>query len=164
MYRSSGRFFVEFEDRAGVLRAGMLDQRQTHYDKWVVIGGDAADAFGVASETAVDDHLLAVPARAKSDRLHQRPALAEAIAGMSEIDMSRMQAERAVIAMPPARNGRTDECAAMPALEGLAPLHHLSHVVMRRRLATALRRFIMRSRARRSAFGQVVIVRNGCFE
>ena len=109
----------------------MLDQRQTHDDEWVVIGGDAADAFGVASETAVDDHLLAIPARAEPDWLHQRPAFAEAVAGMAAIDMPRMQAERAVIAMPPSRYGGADTGAAIAAFERLASLHHLPHVVMR---------------------------------
>ena len=95
----------------------MLDQRQAHDHERVVVGGDAADALGFAAETAVDDHLLAIPARAEAHGLHQRPAFAEAVAGVTAIDMPRVQAERAVIAMPPPRNRRADECAAMPAFE-----------------------------------------------
>ena len=131
MCRSSGHFSVKLEERLGVLRAGMLDQRQAHDDERVIVGGDAADALGFAAETAVDDDLLTIPARAKADWLHQRPALAEAVAGVTAIDMPRMQAERAVIAMPPSRYGGADKCTAMPAFERLAPFHHLPHVVMR---------------------------------
>ena len=78
----------------------MLDQRQAHDDERIIVGGDAADALGFAAETAVDDDLLAIPARAEADWLHQRAALAEAIAGMTAVHMTRMQAERTVIAMP----------------------------------------------------------------
>ena len=80
----------------------MLDQRQAHDDERVIVGGNTANALGLAAKTAVDNHLLSIPARAEPDRLHQRPALAEAVARMTAIDMPRMQAERAVIAMPSA--------------------------------------------------------------
>ena len=92
-----------------------LDQRQPHDRGDVVVRGDAAVPLEPATEAAVDDRLLAVAPREDADRRHARAALAGPIARDAPVDVQRVQAGWAVIAVPPAKTERTRMRAAVPA-------------------------------------------------
>ena len=98
----------------------------------MVIRGDPANPHGSTAKTAVHDDFFAIAARCEPDRFHERPAFAAPIARHAEIDVARIEAERTVVAMPAATDGRPDECPAMPAFERFLPFRHLARVVMRR--------------------------------
>jgi hypothetical protein len=117
--RRSGRQVLDCILTAQISMA-RLYQLQPHAGDDEIVGGDAAMAFHVASETAVHEHLLAVTPEVRADRRHQAAALAEPVAGLLPVDMLRVQAERAVIAVPSPGDWRSDKRLAMPALELLA--------------------------------------------
>jgi hypothetical protein len=93
-------------------------------------------ALGLAAFAPVDEHLLAVSPVEETDRLHQRAAVAEPIARERAIDVPREEAKRAMIAVAPTGQRRSDEGLAPPALELLAPVRFAY------RLATVVPRFI----------------------
>jgi len=82
----------------------------------MVVGGRPAVTHIATSQAAMDDHLLAVAAEGGADRLHQAAAFVLPVAWRM-IDMLRKETERAMISVPAATDGRTDECLAMTALE-----------------------------------------------
>jgi hypothetical protein len=131
-----GEFFLALEaEIPGGVGRGVRYERQAHDGERVVVGGDPADAIDLAAEATMDDHLLAVAAGAEPDRFHQAPAFAGAIAGATAIDMPRVQAERAMIAVASTRYRRADEGPAMPALKRFLAVRDLVRIVVGRGLA-----------------------------
>jgi hypothetical protein len=68
----------------------------------------------------MDDGVLAVTSSERRDGRHRPAAVARAVARPPAVDVPRVQAERAVVAMPPARRQRADEHPAVPAAELIA--------------------------------------------
>lgn len=95
---------------------------QAHDQHRVVVGGEAVRVFLAAAEAAVQKHLLAITAGEDADRLHQGVALAAPVAGHGVVDVPRVEAVRAMVAMAPARQRRADELLAVAALERLVGL------------------------------------------
>ncbi len=67
----------------------------------------------------MDDDMLAVGTLEGADGLHERAAGAGAVAGASVIDVARVEAERAVVAVVAATGQWADEFVAVAALEAL---------------------------------------------
>jgi hypothetical protein len=82
----------------------------------MVVGGRPAIAHIVTSQAAMHNHLLSIAAEGGADRLHQAAAFILPVAWCM-IDMLRKETERAMISVPAATDGRTDEGLAMTALE-----------------------------------------------
>jgi len=114
---------ISFEgvgDLGGITPRGTRRQhRQREHEVEVVVGGDAVEALEAAAETAMYDDMLAIGPLERPNRGHQRAARAGAVAGAPRVHMLRVQAERAVIAVPPATGHRPDEALAVAALEAL---------------------------------------------
>jgi hypothetical protein len=68
----------------------------------------------------MDHHLLAVRPKRNSYSRHQRAAGARSIPGSPQIDVTRRQAQGAMIAVPAASDGRSHEGAAAAAFERVA--------------------------------------------
>ena len=67
----------------------------------------------------MDDHVLLVGALEVADWLHLTTAVAQPISWLPVIDMPRVEAERAVVAMTSTAGRRADETMAVPALKHL---------------------------------------------
>ena len=67
----------------------------------------------------MDDDVLAIGTLEGADGLHQRATDAAAVAGAAVVDMARVEAERAMIAMVAAAGQWADEAVAVAALEAL---------------------------------------------
>jgi hypothetical protein len=91
---------------------GQVQQRNR-----TVVSGNAIVSFDAAAGTAMKDHLLAIQFEERADRRHERPTSTGAITRVRPIDMARVQADWTVIAMAPARDGRSDKRPAMTAFE-----------------------------------------------
>lgn len=84
----------------------------------IVIGGDAVEALEVAAQAAVHQDILAVWSLEIANRGHSAAASARTIS-FAHIDMARVEAEGAVVAMMPTRRQGADETTAIAALENL---------------------------------------------
>ena len=96
-----------------------MDQLEPHQQDGIIVRGDSVWIFLATSQTAVDDHLLSVPAAEQPAGLHQRMAVASAIARTAFVDVPRVEAVRAMVTVPPATDRCPDELSAMPAFERL---------------------------------------------
>lgn len=112
------------------------------------------------------------PGRSKRDRGHRGPAVARPIAGPRPVDVTRVEAERAVIAVPPAPDRWTDEGPTLPALKLLGSLSRgagraASHARCRPGLAPPRRALwppalpVRRTPARRRAAIVIMLARVG---
>jgi hypothetical protein len=97
-----------------------LEEGEAGQELDVVVGGDAVVALQATAEAAVDEHRFAAEAVEAADGGHLRAAGAGAVAGATVIHMPRVQAKRAVVAVPPAEHGRADQGATVAAAELLA--------------------------------------------
>src|SRR5262245_5135837 len=68
----------------------------------------------------MDHHLLAVGSVCDANGRHQCTARTEAITRSPQVYVTRGEAQRAMVAVPPARDGCANEGAAAAALERLA--------------------------------------------
>lgn len=93
---------------------------QAHHGHGIVVRRNAVLPFDAAAVAAVHHHLLPIGAEGHAYGGHQRPAGAGAIAGPAAVHMPRGQAEWAMVAMPPSRQGSPNEGAAAPTFEGVA--------------------------------------------
>ncbi len=90
----------------------------------IVVSSGPAIAHLAAAQAPVHDYLFPIPFERRANRLHQAAALVLSVA-RRVIDMPRIEAERAMVALPAATDRRPDEGLAMPAFElfqlGLPP-------------------------------------------
>jgi hypothetical protein len=93
------------------------DQGETETADHVVVCRHTAVTFQSTTETAVHDDLFSFRPVERADRRHQRTTFAAAISRPAVVDMPGIEAEWAMVAMPSARNGRSDKRAAMAAFE-----------------------------------------------
>lgn len=93
-----------------------------HDQHRVVIGGDPCRLYLAAPQARVNDLLLTVAADQQSCGSHQRATGAASVAWMIQVDVQRMQAVRAVVAVSPTRQRCADELAALAAPERLVLL------------------------------------------
>jgi hypothetical protein len=100
----------------GMATGWQLHGWEPHADQQMVVGRRSAIPHLATPKTAMDDHLLAIAAEGGADRFHQTAAFVFPIARRM-VDMLRMQAERAMVPMPPAADRRTHKGLAMTALE-----------------------------------------------
>lgn len=80
----AGGGFIVNGDEA---EARQLDERQGYQQRRVVIGGDPVRILLAATQTAMDEYLLAVAAGDATDRLHQRMADGSTVAGPLQVDV-----------------------------------------------------------------------------
>ena len=119
---------VDHPRRAGLAQAprglhlqsglrGNLGQGQHKIE--VIVGGDATTALEATAEAAMEQHMLAGAPLEAASGLHAGATIAQAVARLSIIDMARVQAKWAVIAVMPTRGQWRDEAATVLALEDL---------------------------------------------
>ena len=85
----------------------------------VVVGGDPVMALLATAEAAMEDHLLTLRPVEGADGRHQGATGAGPVSGAAGVDVTAVEAERAVVAMPATGDGRTDEGPAAAAFERL---------------------------------------------
>ena len=100
------------------------DDGEAHDGGDVVVGGDAVVPLESAAEAAVDEDLLAVGPGEDADRGHARAAVAGSVAGCAPVDVKRMQAPGAVVAVATAEPERPGVHAAMTATESITMSCH----------------------------------------
>ncbi len=100
-----------------------LDEREPHQEQRVVVGSNPVMPFEATTETAMQQHLLAVWAEERSGRRHERSAVTGAVAGRFAVNVQRVQAAGAVVALLAAGKRQADKCLAVTALERLADIH-----------------------------------------
>lgn len=96
------------------------DNRQPHQHRGIVVGGHPVVPLEPAAEATVDDALLAARPLEHADGRHRRPAGARAVAGRPPVDVARVQAERAMVAVPAAVQRLSYKHPAAPAAKLLA--------------------------------------------
>ena len=94
--------------------------RQRQYDIEVVVGCDAAVALEAATQAAVDDAMLALRPRECGERFHEAAAVARAVARRAIVDVTRVEADGAVVALASAGRRQADHGAAAAAAEFVA--------------------------------------------
>ena len=91
------------------------NQRQAQHHQPVVVGGEAVVALAVAAEAAVEHDLLAVGAGERADGRHEGAAVARPVARHLAVDVARVEAVRAVVAVAAAGRQGTDHELAVAA-------------------------------------------------
>jgi hypothetical protein len=94
-----------------------VEDRQRQNQIEVVVGGDPVVTLDAAPETAMDDDVLAPGTCESGDGRHRGSARARPIAGCFRVDVARIKAERAVIAVASPGGKGTDQLATMVAAE-----------------------------------------------
>ena len=97
-----------------------LHDGQPHHGGEIVVGGDAVVPFEAAAEASMHDGVLALGARKRADGRHGPAAVARSIAGRLAVDVARVEALRAVVAVLASIQGPAYERPAMPAAKLLA--------------------------------------------
>ena len=102
----------------GIGRARRHD-RQREHEIEVVVGLDAVEALEVAAFAVVDDDMLAVGPLKCPNRRHHPTAAAQPVARFHCVDVARVEAVGAMVAMMPAAGQRPYESLAVAAGETL---------------------------------------------
>ena len=88
---------------------------KTHHGKHIVVRGDSIMSLDPAPQALVNEHLLARRSGRHPDRPHHRPTCFQAVAGSVFVHMTRVQAERTVVPMPPAADWDSNDRLAASA-------------------------------------------------
>ena len=100
-----------------------LDERQAHQEQRVVIGRNPVMTLDATAQAAMHHYLFPVWAEEGARRSHERLACAAAVARCFLIDMQRVQAAWAVVALPSAGKRQSNKRLTLPALERFADVH-----------------------------------------
>ena len=98
-------------------RCPRFDDGQPQHRDEIIVRGDPIVALEPARETAMHQRMLALPAREHAHGRHRSAAIARAVAGRPAIDVPRVEAPRAVVAVHAARWRRAYHRAAVAASE-----------------------------------------------
>lgn len=106
----------------------------------VVVRGDPVMALEATAQAAVDEDVLALWPGESADRSHEPAAITRAIAGGPPVDVARVEADRAMVAMSTAARRRADQGTAVSAAKlfaagGPAPLTRPVTIGLRQRRA-----------------------------
>ncbi len=93
------------------------NDRQPEQRDRVVVGRDAILALDAAAVASMNHHLFPLRSEAGAAGRHQRPAATGPIAWSTLVNVAGGETERAMIAVPAARDGWADKRPAPPALE-----------------------------------------------
>ena len=115
--------------RAAALPALGSHRRQTKQGEWVVVGRNTIAALNAAAVAAVNDDLLPLQFEEGPDRCHQGAAGTCPVAGPARVDVTRGEAERAMVPVMPTGDGRSDKGATAAALERLPAISPLPRPV-----------------------------------
>jgi len=99
-------------------RAGWQHGQREHKIE-VVVGGDAVEALKTAAQTAMDEHMLAVGPLEGADGFHQPTTGASAISRCRGVDVARVEAEGAMVAVVTTTRQRANKAAAVPTGEAV---------------------------------------------
>jgi hypothetical protein len=92
-----------------------LHDSQPHNGSEVVISRDAVVPLEAAAKAAMDDDVLALRTRERTHGRHRCPTRAGTVAGPFAVDVARVQAARAMIAVLATVQRPPYECPAVPA-------------------------------------------------
>jgi hypothetical protein len=104
---------------SGSLNRSGLQRWQSQDQLEVVIGCDTVVALEAACQAAVNDHVLAVAAQKRADGRHRSTAAACTVTRHAAVNVLRVEAERAVVAVLASIGNRHNHCLAMAASEVL---------------------------------------------
>jgi hypothetical protein len=100
------------------------DDWEPHDGDDVVVCCDPVMSLEAAAEAAVHEHLFALGSREDGDWRHARAAIARPVARDAAIDMQRVEAVGAMIAVAPTVLRLAREYAALTASEPITPLRY----------------------------------------